>query len=116
MPRPFRRARLGEQTIVGGIKQILIVEQGVVPGENRRDIGVKFILRQLGQGSEIRQRSVDSPAQPLLLVGDIGGGRADRLDQGQRIAQRDAFDALGAAGAAAGCAAGDSPKLSAASA
>lgn len=95
MPRPFRRARLGEQTIVGGIKQILIVEQGVVPGENRRDIGVKFILRQLGQGSEIRQRLVDSPAQPLLLVGDIGGGRADRLDQGQRIAQRDAFDALG---------------------
>jgi hypothetical protein len=91
MPRPFR-ARLGEQTIVGGIKQILIVEQGVVPGEDRRDVGVKFILQQ---GGELRQRLVDGPAQSLLLAGDIGGGWTHRLDQGQRIAQRDAFDAPG---------------------
>ena len=87
MPRPFRRALFGEQTIVGGIKQIVIVEQGVVPGEDRRDIGVKFIFRQLGQGDKIRQRLVDGLAQALLLAADIpvfagvGGG----LTQGQRV-------------------------------
>ncbi len=59
MPCPFRRALFGEQAIVGGIKQIVIVEQGVVPGEDRRDIGVKFIFRQLGQGDKIRQRLVN---------------------------------------------------------
>jgi hypothetical protein len=106
----------GEQTIVGGIKQIVIVEQGVVPGEDRRDIGVKFIFRQLGQGDKIRQRLVDGLAQALLLAGGIGGSRAERLDQGQRIAQGAPSTRSGVAGAAAGCAAGDSPKLSAASA
>ncbi len=95
MPCPFRRALFGEQTIVGGIKQIVIVEQGVVPGEDRRDIGVKFIFRQLGQGDKIRQRLVNGTAQALLLAGGIGGSRAERLDQGQRIAQGSAFDALG---------------------
>ncbi len=72
MPCPFRRALFGEQTIVGGIKQIVIVEQGVVPGEDRRDIGVKFIFRQLGQGDKIRQRLVNGLAQALLLAGGIG--------------------------------------------
>lgn len=95
MPCPFRRALFGEQAIVGGIKQIVIVEQGVVPGEDRRDIGVKFIFRQLGQGDKIRQRLVNGLAQALLLAGGIGGSRAERLDQGQRIAQGSAFDALG---------------------
>ena len=98
MPHPFRRALFGEQTIVGGIKQIVIVEQGVVPGEDRRDIGVKFIFRQLGQGDKIRQRLVDGLAQALLLAGSIGGSRAERLDQGQRIAQGCTFDALGRCG------------------
>lgn len=81
MPCPFRRALFGEQAIVGGIKQIVIVEQGVVPGEDRRDIGVKFIFRQLGQGDKIRQRLVNGTAQALLLAGGIGGSRAERLDQ-----------------------------------
>ena len=66
-----------------------------MPGEDRRDIGVKFIFRQLGQGDKIRQRLVDGLAQALLLAGSIGGGRTHRLDQGQRIAQGNAFDALG---------------------
>lgn len=79
MPCPFRRALFGEQAIVGGIKQIVIVEQGVVPGEDRRDIGVKFIFRQLGQGDKIRQRLVNGLAQALLLAGGIGGSRAERL-------------------------------------
>ena len=74
MPCPFRRALFGEQAIVGGIKQIVIVEQGVVPGEDRRDIGVKFIFRQLGQGDKIRQRLVNGLAQALLLAGGIGYG------------------------------------------
>ncbi len=115
MPCPFRRALFGEQAIVGGIKQIVIVEQGVVPGEDRRDIGVKFIFRQLGQG-EIRQRLVNGSAQALLLAGGIGGSRAERLDQGQRIAQGSAFDALGRCRSRCRLPAGDSPKLSAASA
>ena len=77
MPRPFRRALFGEQAIVGGIKQIFIVEQGVMTGEDRRDIGVKFVFRQLGERIEIGQRLVDRPAQrALLLAGDVGGGGA----------------------------------------
>jgi hypothetical protein len=74
MPRPFRRALFGEQAIVGGIKQIFIVEQGVMTGEDRRDIGVKFVFRQLGERIEIGQRLVDRLAQALLLAGDVGGG------------------------------------------
>jgi hypothetical protein len=80
MPRPFRRALFGEQAIVGGIKQIVIVEQGVVTGEDRRDIGVKFVFRQLGQRIEIVQRLVDRLAQALLLAGDRRR-RAERLDR-----------------------------------
>lgn len=52
-----------------------------MPGEDRRDIGVKFIFRQLGQGDKIRQRLVNGLAQALLLAGGIGGSRAERLDQ-----------------------------------
>ena len=94
MPCPFRRALFGEQAIVGGIKQIVIVEQGVVPGEDRRDIGVKFIFRQLGQGDKIRQRLVNGGAGAAARGrhrrqpgGAAGSGPAD--------AQGSAFDALG---------------------
>ena len=78
-----------------------------MPGEDRRDIGVKFIFRQLGQGDKIRQRLVNGLAQALLLAGGIGGSRAERLDQGQRLAQGGAFAAR---------AAEKTPMLSAASA
>ena len=73
MPRPFRRAPFGEQAIVGGIKQIFIVER-VMTGEDRRDIGVKFC--SASSVSALRSASVRSIAGriALLFAGDVGGG------------------------------------------
>ena len=60
-------------------------------GEDRRDIGVKFVFRQLGERIEIGQRLVDRLAQALLLASNVGGGGERRLERRQRIKQRRAF-------------------------
>lgn len=61
-------------------------------GEDRRDIGVKFVFRQLGERIEIGQRLVDRLAQALLLASNVGGGGERRLERRQRIKQRRAFN------------------------
>lgn len=94
MPCPFRRALFSGQTIVGGTKQVIIVERGVVPDEDRRDVGMKLVFRWFGQGDKIRRRLVNGLVWALLLADDIDGSQTERLDQGQRIAQSNALDVL----------------------
>ncbi|VTN11884.1 Uncharacterised protein [Raoultella terrigena] len=76
-------ALLLAQDGAGGVIEFRVVEQGVMTGENGRDIGGVALLCQAGQGVEIRQRLLNGLLQAPLLFGAIGAVSPPRLGMRQ---------------------------------
>lgn len=72
MPGVGGAAPLFAQQVAGHLIQLRIVQQRVVAGKDRGNIGAVFLLRQRGQPAQIVQRAVDGLAQALLLGLEVG--------------------------------------------